>query len=142
MSIDAALVYRLTSTAGVSALVGSRVYAAPAARGAAVPLVTYERISTDIAADSTGDANNDDALYELRCIAATRAGAIAVRDAVRAAVHGVRAAEWGESGSEVYVYRADVSDMRDDFEDEGDADDAPAQMCVLTVAVAYAPQGA
>jgi hypothetical protein len=45
MTIEGALLAKLTGAAGLAALVGTRVYALEAKQGDALPLVTFQRIS-------------------------------------------------------------------------------------------------
>ena len=47
MTIEGALLARLTGAAGLAALVGARVYALEAKQGDALPLVTFQRISSE-----------------------------------------------------------------------------------------------
>jgi hypothetical protein len=44
-TMDAALFSRLSSFAGLKALIGTRIYPAPAPQNAAYPLVTYQEVS-------------------------------------------------------------------------------------------------
>lgn len=92
LSIEAGLVYKLTNTAGVTALVSTRVYLERIPQGATLPCITYQRIDTPRVTthDTSGSAGTAYPRFQFDAWATTYASARAITDAVRAALNGYR----------------------------------------------------
>lgn len=88
-SLEAALIAALQANAGVSALVGSRVFIAGGRQGETYPYVTVQRIATAGAAHLDGPSNLDWPLMQIDCWADTALAALNAAEAVRAAIDGV-----------------------------------------------------
>ena len=86
MSLEAELYARLTADGGVSALVVTRVYPDVLPQGVTYPAIRYQRISTARLYNLGGKADQADTRFQIDCYATTRIGAIALADAVRAAL--------------------------------------------------------
>ncbi len=93
MSVEAALFARLSSWPALSALVGARVYPAPAPQGVVVPYVVYELREAERYSAFDGDIPVVDSAYRIESFGSTRLQANAVRDAVRGALQ-----RWKSSG--------------------------------------------
>jgi len=92
LSIEAGLVYKLTNTAGITALVSTRVYLETIPQGATLPCITYQRISTPrlTAHDTSGSAGTASPRFQFDAWATTYASARAIADALRAALNGYK----------------------------------------------------
>jgi hypothetical protein len=86
MAIEPSLVATLTGDATVAALVGSRVYPTVAKRDATLPLIVYQRITTDRYDSLATVADLAAGRFQVACWADSYAGASALADAVRAAL--------------------------------------------------------
>lgn len=82
--VGASLRAYIVAQAGVSALIGSRMYPDELPQNATMPAITYHRISTlhheNISGSKAGMA---EAIVEVRCYAATRTACNALCEAVR-----------------------------------------------------------
>jgi hypothetical protein len=86
MGIEAALVDVLENHAGLSALVGSRIYALILPQNTAYPGIAYQRISAERVSLMSSDTTMAVARFQLSIWDETYAGAIAVREQVRSAL--------------------------------------------------------
>lgn len=89
MSTSAAIHAALLVNATVSALCGTRIYPITAGDGIASPHVIFQQIGSDPAAVHTGASGLAHRSFQFACFAGTYEGAIALRDAVIAALDGV-----------------------------------------------------
>lgn len=119
LTMEEGLIYKLANTAGVSALVGSRVYGPRFPQGATVPLITTARISTPRVHthDSSGSAGTAYPRFQIDAWAATEASAKAITDAVRAALNGFRGTITSGANS-ISVQGALVEDEAPEFDAE------------------------
>lgn len=108
MSAGARLHSRLTTHAGTSALVGTRVYPVIAPQNAQYPCIVYQRIS---GTEQMGTTQIREARYQLSCWGETFASAQAVATQVRAALE-----EWSIYGGGVFVRMARIVNEGDDYE--------------------------
>lgn len=92
MSFESDLVARLEADAGVSALVGTRIYPLnlPQAASLAGDSLTYEVISNIEDENLSGPADRESPRVRVHCWSTTFAGAVALATAVRAALVGFR----------------------------------------------------
>ena len=88
MSVETDLKTTLGNAAGVSALVGNRVYPNIAQKGAALPYIVYSRSDTEKFSSLTGTNDPANARIEIGCTGSTYSSAKAVADAVIAALQG------------------------------------------------------
>lgn len=118
--IEQALHDKLADTAGVSALVGSRIYPLLAPQRATRPYVTYQRISTERDFALDGGVGRAQGRIQIDAWAETQLGARAVADAIRAALHGFTGdIAWGGSPAATATIRAcRLVDERDFIDDE------------------------
>jgi hypothetical protein len=86
-SIDSAVYTRIKNYAGVSAIVGTRVYLAPVPQNTSYPLVTYQEI--DCIEDLTFGSSTSMPVsrYQFDCWASTAATARALADQVFLSLH-------------------------------------------------------
>jgi len=89
--IDEGIIAYLKSLAGITALVGDRVYGMRIPQGATLPCINVQRISTPriVTMDSSG-ATGDliSPRFQINAWALTQASTKAIADAVRAGLHG------------------------------------------------------
>lgn len=111
MSVETDLYSALSTDAGVSALVGLRVYPDLAPVDVALPAMTFGRTQTEYVNTIHGSAVAIRAQLEVVCMAGTREAADAVADAVEVAVRldGFATLDRrGEFDSESLVFMATV----------------------------------
>lgn len=92
--IEEGLYTKLSGTAGITALVGSRIYSTRLPQGATLPAITFQRISTTRDIHHGGPVQGAEAFFQISCWAATPKAGKEIAAAVRAAVHGVHGT-WG-----------------------------------------------
>jgi hypothetical protein len=92
LTIEAGLVYKLTTTAGITTLISTRVYLERIPQGATLPCLTYQRISTPriLTHDTSGSAGTAHPRFQFDAWAATYSSAKAIADALRAALNGFK----------------------------------------------------
>lgn len=83
MTAEEALVARLKSTAGVTALVGTRIFPMEAPQGAVTPWIVYQRVSTNPFTVLVGRSGLDDPRLQYTVWADTYSSARAVATQVR-----------------------------------------------------------
>lgn len=86
MSAETVLKATLDGAAGVTALVGTRIYPDIRPQDDALPAIVYTRDSTEYTMTIHSTIALERAQLSIACLAATRAGAEALADAARAAV--------------------------------------------------------
>ena len=86
MSIETALYSYLASYAGLTALIGDRIYPLVIPEQASLPAIAYQRISTRFTYSHDGDSELDRPRFQFSCVAATAKAAREVRDQVVAAL--------------------------------------------------------
>lgn len=86
MSIETALYSYLTSYAGLTALVGDRIYPLVIPEQAGLPAIAYQRISTRITYSHDGDSELDRTRFQFACVAKTAKEAREVAEQVVAAL--------------------------------------------------------
>jgi hypothetical protein len=116
-TLDEGLYTYLSTFAGLTALVSTRVYAFKLPQGATLPAVTFQRISSarSLTHDTSG-AGNDLARprFQIDAWATTYSSAKAISDQIRAALNGKR----GTIATGVSINAALVEDERPAFEPE------------------------
>ena len=91
MTLEEGLYSRLTGYAGLSALIGTRLYPEVLPEGVTLPAVTYQIVSLADTADAAGGDNlMDTNRVQLTSYAATKAAAANVDRQIRAAINGYR----------------------------------------------------
>lgn len=88
MTAEESLVARLNATPGVTALVGTRIYPMLIPQGAAMPAVTYQRISTVRPGSLRGPVGQADPRIQVNSWADTYGTAKALADQVRRSLDG------------------------------------------------------
>ncbi len=88
-TIDAALVAALKAAAGVSALVGTRVFTRGTQQSATYPYVTVQRISTQGEPHLTGPSSLDWPRFQIDVWSPVALEALTVAEAIRSAIDGV-----------------------------------------------------
>ena len=106
MSATTLMVAQLKATAGVTAIVGAKVYPMIAPQSAALPYIIYEKpldvpVNTATGADATSQKR-----FAVSCFAATYSGAHALGAAVAAALSG-----WVDSAGCVWHQESCTDDM-------------------------------
>lgn len=86
MSLPDAIYSRLTGVAGVAALIDTRAYPGVAPPAAALPFITFTRVSVERSSAMGSDTGLAHARYQLSSWADTFTGAEALKEAVRAAL--------------------------------------------------------
>jgi len=88
MTAEESLVARLTATAGVTSLVGTRIYPMQAPQTAVLPLVTYQRISTVRPGSLRGPVGLADPRIQVDCWAESYSAVKVLADQVRRSLDG------------------------------------------------------
>lgn len=88
MSAETELHATLSGAAGVSALVGDRIYPDGIPLTASLPAIAYQRTATEFATTIHGGVIGETPTLEITCVAEARAAANAVANAVVAALAG------------------------------------------------------
>jgi hypothetical protein len=109
MAIETTLVTLITGTAGVSALIGTRMYPRLMPDNATLPCVVYDEMNTRTEVRADGDTGLRVGRYKLHYWDRSYGGIKAGKAALLAAINGY------QSGA---VDRIEVTDMRDDYEPE------------------------
>lgn len=86
MSLDAAIYSQLTGTAGIAAIVATRVYPAMLPQTETLPAITYIKVSTMALTTHDGPANLERCRYAIVSWATTPAAAQALADLVKLAL--------------------------------------------------------
>lgn len=119
------MVAKLKSMAGVTALVGTRIYPMKVPQGAVLPFITYRRISRTPVNWVRGTSTTNFLRIQVNCWAANYDGALALAAAVRGdedpdAPTGLSG--WNDGVSEVWHLETEIDDAenitpgRDEFE--------------------------
>lgn len=111
MTLEEALRTVLVGDAGVSALVGTRVYPLVIPNGASYPAIAYQTIGREMSQTQSGAISPEDARIQLTCVCTSYAGAKSLMEAIRNAVDGKDI-----SGMTVFV-----ESVRDDYAESGKA---------------------
>jgi hypothetical protein len=82
------LVARLKATAGVTAIVGTKIYPMLAPQSATIPYIVYEKTLDSPVNDANGTGSTSQKRYTVACFAATYDGAQTLGAAVQAALSG------------------------------------------------------
>lgn len=89
MSAEQDLYTVLSGNAGVMALVSTRIYPDIVPEDAALPAIAYQRAQTEFVTTIHGGTSlGQTVVLEVSCVATTRAGALALANAVVAAMNG------------------------------------------------------
>lgn len=107
MAIETALFTLITGDAGVSALIGTRMYPSLMPPGATLPCVVYDEVNTETVVRADGDSGLRTAQYMLHYWATSYSGVKAGKAAIVAAINGY------QGGA---IDRIEVNAMRDDYE--------------------------
>lgn len=111
-SIGEALVAAVTADGAVAALIGTRFFPVGARQGASYPYATWQVISTQGAAHLDGPSNLDWPRVQINAWADTAMAALALAEAVRAAIDGIPSTAAGLS------FVATLQDQRGPAPDE------------------------
>lgn len=119
LTIEEGLIYKLLNTAGVSSLVGTRVYGRVLPQSASLPCITITRISTPRlhSHDTSGSAGTANPRIQIDAHATTYKAAKQITDAVRAAMNGFRGTITNGADS-VVVQAALVDNELPDYDGE------------------------
>lgn len=96
MTVSAAIFKKLTETPGVTDLVAQAVYPVRIPQGADAPYVIFQNIGSDPGVTHNEPAGATEHLFQFACFASTYEEAVALRDAVVAALDG-QALETGDN---------------------------------------------
>jgi len=112
--IDAAIFTKLTTTAGITALVSSRVYPMRLPQGVTFPAISFDRVSTDVR-DLTHNGTNQTAqgTFQFSCFAEDPKTVKQVAAAVVSALHGWKGTVSGEK-----IFRSMVLNETDLFDED------------------------
>lgn len=104
MTLQAFLYSYLTANAGVSAIVGTRVYESLVPQGAAYPAISYSLVSRSGEADSL-DGADEQAVYRMQvnCWATSGVNRQALASAVRSALNGYVGTYSGKVIQEIWL---------------------------------------
>jgi len=86
--IESGLFNFLNTSAGITALVGTRIFPLKITEGAAIPALIYHKISGPSEHSKDGDMGLNHPRFQITCWAKTYSDAKAVRTAVTAALNG------------------------------------------------------
>lgn len=111
--LEEALYARLSGFAGLSALVGSRIYPLRAPQTAALPLVVFQRISTIRWSAFGSDTGLARPRIQVTAWATTAMAAKSVKEQVRAALQ-----RWRGTVAGVEILDATIADERDQYDQE------------------------
>jgi len=118
MSLPGDIRTYLVGVAGLTALVGSRIYPVFASSAATFPYIVYSKITADHINHMTAAAGLSSHLYQFDIFDSSYDGADAVREQVRLAIDGRRGA-MGASG----VRWSGIANEREDHSDPQDGSD-------------------
>jgi hypothetical protein len=90
VTIEEALVHKLTTTSTITTLIGTRIYPLVFPAGATMPCLVYQRISTPRIHTHEGASGLAQPRFQLTCWSATYGGAKALANAVREALDGFK----------------------------------------------------
>ncbi len=116
MNIEEALYSHLTNDAGVSALVGNRVYPLMAPQDAALPHLVYQRISSPRLRSHGGPSGLAHPRFQITATAGSYSAARSLANAVRASLDGFR----GTMGGGVSVGASFLDNEADGYQDVAD----------------------
>ena len=108
MSVKGGLALHLKANAGVSAIVGSRVYIAPMPQAQPLPFVVFHRQGTDHVRSLEGPSGLRRTEFDVRCYSTDSAQVEALGEAVRLALDG-----WSGVWSSIRVTNVFVEYMED-----------------------------
>lgn len=111
MSIEADIYSSLTAHAGLSALIGTRLYPVLLPQNPTYPAVTYQRVSTPRAQAINGTVASAGPRFQFAAWASTYSSAVSVAAQVRAALIAM-------SGNIVTVYEVLLDGEREVWEDD------------------------
>lgn len=111
-TIDAALVAALKAAAGVSALVGTRVFTRGTQQSATYPYVTVQRISTQGEPHLAGPSSLDWPRFQIDVWSPVALDALNVGEAIRTAIDGISTTASGRT------FTATLQDQRGPTPDE------------------------
>lgn len=115
MTIQEAIRSHLTTTAGVVAALGQRVYIAALPESATYPAAVVQTLNVDRAHSQDGSSGFSTGAFDIDLLAPTIAAAKAAADLVRVALVGFRGSMGGGSGVSVEgVFAEDESHNYDD----------------------------
>jgi len=125
VNIEEALYYHLSHTAGVTALVSTRIYPLVAPQDAARPYLVYQRISTPRVRSHSGPSGLAHPRFQITGVAASYSAARGLANAVRAALDGYSGAMGSAPGVQTAAFV--------DNENDGYSDGIPAYIFRLDV---------
>lgn len=111
--MDAALYDRLTTEAGVSALVSTRVSQMRAPQNPTYPLLVFSRTNSDNFEAMTASTNVSRRWFEVVCLSQTDGGLITLMNAVRAALN-----RWRGTHQSIVVYDCIIRGESSFYDDE------------------------
>jgi len=125
--LEEALTYKLANTAGVSALVSDRIYPGIAPQGAALPYLTYQRVSGPRTYTFDGASGIEAPRIQIDCFAATYSGVKALATAVRAALSALTG-NIGDTGKQVLIRQCHLESDGDGYDITAGAERGPRRV--------------
>lgn len=116
MTIEEAISAHLAADAGVSSLVGNRVYPAVAPQKPEVPYIVYTRISSAREHSHDGASGLARPRFQFDCASRSYIGAMELSNAVRLALDAFQGTMGGSGG--VDVHAVFIEDEQDSYDDE------------------------
>lgn len=116
MTMEEALYAYLSTYAGLTALIGTRVYPFVLPQNAAKPAVTFQRVDTPREYTHDGYAGLAHPRFQFACFALSQPASAAVAEQIRLALQGYTGTMGGVGG--VVVQFAVVVDQRDGYEND------------------------
>jgi hypothetical protein len=113
--LEQALFTRLSTHAGLSALVSTRVYPLVAPQNPTLPYVTYQRVASSRVSAMGTDPGVAEALMQIDCWGETYLSALSVATKARLALE-----RWRDGASDPEVLDAFIERDQDVFEDEAE----------------------
>lgn len=135
--MEKAIIDKLLATAGVSALVGTRVRGGSAAKGDATPYLVVNRVSGGPINTLNGGGTSYLARLQIDAIASSYSPARALADAVAAALNGFR-----DIASTPRIDMVHLEDETDDDFSPTDGSDFPLHRVIQDYHVSYETTGA
>lgn len=129
-----ALYYELMHDDALVALIGERLYPAPAPETAVMPFMTYQRTDKSRERHQGGSSGMARPIYQFDIWAASELAAHNVMEAFEAVIENFRG-ELGEAGDAVTVPRALIESDRDEFVPPSDASQRGAHRITAEVSI-------
>lgn len=113
MSIEDAIYTHATDDAGISALIGARIYPGYASQNTTVPYIVYQRISSVPINLLAADTDITEARWQFNCYGTSYPSAVAVVEAVRTAF-----ARYSGTVASIEILDVFIENVVDRYDDE------------------------